>query len=490
MKKLVYTFLSVFLFAMLIEKFPLQFLDIKKIYMTIVILFITMMVFALYFKKNTKILFVAAACICFFDLGLNAFMSLNWMSYANYNNYREFVSVNQQITDRIKDNDSSFYRMEKTYRYNFNDAMMFNYNGLSHYSSSEKAFVKTFMEKMGFRNNRNWAYYNQGSTISVDSLLGVKYLLTENHTIKPYELLWQQGDVFAYFNPYALPIGFMVNEDVLNVSIHQENLFEIQNDIWKSMTQQSYGDLFFPARINSMNTANLAHEEYDNGIRYIRVDNNQDAFIEFIVQAKSDDPLYVFFPTSQRRPVEIFLNEESLGMYFYAFRYDIVELGNFEVDETIVFRMELSGSDVFINAPLFYHQNMSAFYDYYNELSASPFQITRFTKSYFEGEITNHDGKQFALFTIPYEEDWKISVSGNPVSAIRVFDTLTAVEIPEGTHSITLRYVPRGLNLGIVVTSGSCAILLAWIFLMRWQKQKGSPAIQQRAAGKIGRKIP
>jgi len=261
-------------------------------------------------------------------------------------------------------------------------------------------------------------------------------------------------------------LGFMVNENVVNVSMHQENLFKLQNDIWESMVEQPQSSLFIPAHINCIAITNLVEEEYENGIRYIKEDQNQDAFIEFIVQARCNDPLYAYFPTSQMRQVEMFLNDESMGVYFDTYRYDIVGLGNFETNESIVFKMKLNKDDVFIDAPLFYHQRMDVFIDYYNKLSSSPFQISRFSNSYFQGEITNHSGNRYVLFTIPYEEDWKVGVDGNNANIVKVFDTLIAVEIPEGTHSITLRYEPGNMYLGITITIFSCAILLVWIIIM------------------------
>ena len=465
--KVILVFLTISALFMFIERIEYGFLSVRKIYLSIAITALTLAMFALRFRKlgqtrwlNSKLICITAACICFVDLGANAYLTLHWMNYENYDSYASFVQVNQPIVSQIKEDDSSFFRMEKTYRYSNNDAMMLNYNGLSHYSSSEKAFVKSFMGKMGFRNNGNWAYYNQGSTISVDSLLGVKYLLTKNATAKPYDLLWERDGVSVYQNPYALPIGFLVDEGIMDVSLDETNLFELQNSIWASMAGRAEGKLFAPASIAGMDIVNLVEEESPSGIRYIKEDRNKEASITFFVEALSDDPLYAYFPAPRLRQVDLFLGEEPLGIYFTTWRYDIIELGSFTAGEQIALKMKLNADEVFIDAQLFYHQDMGIFEEYYRELSESPFNISRYTDSYFDGEITNPGAKRFVLFTIPYEDDWKIRVNGTPVSAVKVFDTLMAVEVSEGTHSITLRYVSGNLYLGVAVTAFSCIILL------------------------------
>jgi len=406
--------------------------------------------------------------LCFSDLGANAFLSLRQFNYADHDKFTNFVRENEPVINKIKELDPSFYRMEKTYQYSHNDAMTFSYNGLSHFSSSEKQFVKDFMGKMGFTNHVIWAYYDQGSTISADSLLGVKYLLTKTGTDKPYHLLWQQGDVSVYENPYSLPLGFMVSGNIFDVSMDEKNLFKLQNNIWGSMTGQSEKELFYPAIIDNINTKNLIEEEYENGIRYIRTDDDE-AYIEYTVVAISEDPLYAYFPAKELRLTEVFFNDESLGVYFFDNRYDIISLGSHQANDIVKFKIELKDhrADVYIDDPLFYHQDMIVFRDYYNELSSFPYEIDYFTNSYFEGKIENSGNKQYALFTIPFDNGWKIELDGRPATAFMVYDTLMAIEVPEGTHSITLKFVPGYLLFGILITVITCILIFAWIIAAR-----------------------
>jgi uncharacterized membrane protein YfhO len=390
------------------------------------------------------------------------------MDYTSRADYVDFVQANEPVINQIKEDDPSFFRLEKTYRYKYNDSMMFGYNGLTHYSSTVKTFVRVFMARMGFSPYDMWTFYNQGSTVTVDSFLGVKYLLTKEHTDKPYELLRRQNDIYVYQNPYALPLGFMVDEKLMDVSINESNLFELQNNIWGAMVNLPQGKLFYPADVYDIITANLLEEEYGGGIRYVKEDGSKETYIEYHVNVLSTDLLYAYFPSKELKQVEIFLNDESLGVYFNFWRHEILTLGNFEVGETIVFKMELDNNDVYIDEPLFYHQDVDVLGAYHNELIMSPFQIDSFTASNISGEITNPgESKKYALFTIPYSEDWKAQIDGKPVSTIRVLDSLIAIELPEGTSEINLKYIPGNLYLGITISSISFAIMIAWVLLRK-----------------------
>ncbi|MDR1700161.1 MAG: YfhO family protein, partial [Lachnoclostridium sp.] len=324
------------------------------------------------FSHNRRRLSLFLLLICFVDLGINMNMSMQFADYANYSSYEDFVQTNQTVIDQVKKKDTSFYRMEKTYQWNHNDSMMFGYNGLSHFSSDDKVYVREFLGKMGFRNNNIWAYYNQGSSISADSLLGVKYILSKSPLEKPYNLLWQYKDISVYQNPYALPIGFMVEKDIKKIRSKAANPFQIQNKIWASITGITENKMYSPALRGSRKLTNLRGERYGSGIRFTKINSNEDAFIEWEVKAASDDTLYTYLSSDMERDAEIFVNDRSLGTYFNAYRWDIVNLGKYKKEETITFKIKLSREEVFLDKAWFYHEDMGFLAESTDRLSRSP----------------------------------------------------------------------------------------------------------------------
>lgn len=81
------------------------------------------------------------------------------------------------------------------------DAMAFDYAGLTHNSSCETYAVKHFMGRMGFRDQGIWAFYNQGSTAFADSFLSVKYFASRfDSTEKPYEDSFSTDEIYVEFD--------------------------------------------------------------------------------------------------------------------------------------------------------------------------------------------------------------------------------------------------------------------------------------------------
>lgn len=100
-----------------------------------------------------------------------------------------------------------------------------------------------------------------------------------------------------------------------------------------------------------------------------------------------------------------------------------------------------------------YRQNMQT-------LSANGLQVTRFTDSSLEGSLTA--AKAGTVFTsIPYDAGWSVKVDGKAVETYAVCDgALLAFDIDAGAHTVEMRFLPRGLVPGIVISLLCLAILI------------------------------
>ena len=67
------------------------------------------------------------------------------------------------------------------------------------------------------------------------------------------------------------------------------------------------------------------------------------------------------------------------------------------------------------------------------------------------------------FFSIPYDEGWKVMVDGEPVMIYKGLDALLSFYLSDGEHTISMRYVPRGLKAGALISAFSviCMILAA-----------------------------
>ncbi len=72
------------------------------------------------------------------------------------------------------------------------------------------------------------------------------------------------------------------------------------------------------------------------------------------------------------------------------------------------------------------------------------------------------------LLTLPYDAGWSVWVDGEPWEAEKRYDTLLAIDLPEGTHEVTLRFVPQGLVAGTAVSAVSLVLLC---LLVLWKRK-------------------
>ena len=452
--------------------FKYDFLNSKKIFLSVGIVFLITLIFILISKFKSRFYTIAIFMLLFIncsDLILNGKLILGTLYYSNYDYYYSYTKEVSDTVNQVKAEDSGFYRYEGTFRRTNNDSMQFNFNGLTHYSSSEKAFVKEFDGKLGFRNNGIWAYYKEGSTIAVDSLMGIKYVMSKNSKHNKYDALFNKGDITVYQNPYALPLGFMVNSNIENVDMNKSDLFEVQNDIFSKMTDGKFESFLNKLSISKVETDNVTAVKTENGIEYKKIDADNYGYVEYTINVKDNNPIYAYFPigSGKMSSSEIYVNGESIGYYFDPLFYGIIPLGDYKKGDEVKVRIYVNANNLELSDALFYSENMELLKQYSDNLNTKPYSIKEFSKSYFNGEVTSENDRDYLFLTIPKEDGWTIKIDGQKVESIMVLDALTAIYVPHGTHNLELRYVPPGLYLGIGLSIISLIGLTLYMFLYK-----------------------
>ena len=77
----------------------------------------------------------------------------------------------------IMNTNSGFYRIENTAPRTENDAMMYGYNGVSVYSSDTLYTYRSFLTRLGYNDNMNFASYTTGNTEEANRIFGIRYIL-------------------------------------------------------------------------------------------------------------------------------------------------------------------------------------------------------------------------------------------------------------------------------------------------------------------------
>ncbi len=386
--------------------------------------------------------------------------------------YKNTIRRIEAVIRQIEENDPSFYRIEKDFQRSVNDPMQFGTNGLSHYSSTVNPDVLNFLAKLGFNQTYYWTRYGEGSTIFAESLLGVKYLLSEKDSVqKPYPARFSRNGITVFENPDAFPIGFSAGEGlVLGTDLYASDPFEIQNNIFRSLGGSQDQSLFYQADYAQPRLENLEIVSSGDKIYYKKTDSNADGAIIWDVRIESTDPLYFFLSTPYRGntdAAEVSVNDGPGEKYLSEDRYGILPLGRFETGEIVTVKLKLLQPELALGEARFSHENIAVLSAFTRELQQGAVTLQKVSSSYLTGTVTVPPEDAYLFFSIPFEEGWTIRVDGIKAKPIRLFGALIAVRVTPGAHSLDLRYRPEQFSAGAVISAGTLVILIGWILLKK-----------------------
>ncbi len=434
----------------------------REILITGVYVIIIFILILMYNKKLfVRQLMPAFMILMLIDVTLNAYISIN--SYfpdkdtdetITIEAYKDFVDETGDIVDMIRKNDNGFFRMDKLYRRSHNDAMLMGYNGLSHFSSCESENAMRFLGGLGYRDNGNWAFFGEGSTSFADCFMGLKYMLSQyNETPKPYKREFEYNNRFVYRNPYALPLCFYMNRDCLDISSGKDGLFEYQNELARSMGYTG-SDIYTVLKDVKISTVNLNKEENT----YTRQEKDKEAYIEFSFKNSREDFIYMYFDADGQQNTRIVVNDLEKQPYFTSYGWCIRELGHFGKGEDVILRIYAEQDSITLNGYEFSYEDKAAIAEWYKQATENKCTLEKITSSHLKGGAGfTQDG--CLVFSFPYEDEWSVYIDGKKAVNLSAAGGLLAVNVEKGDHEIELKYMPKGIILGIPV-SVICFIVL------------------------------
>lgn len=405
--------------------------------------------------------------------GLSEVVSLDEdVSYSSRTSYVNFMNKWSPAAAWVNENDTSFYRAEKTEHRKTNDNFALNLRGLSNSTSTLNESQIEFLQRMGYSSKSHWSKYLGGTPVS-DSLLGVKYLLTTDE--KELSSLWgdsvyydEKNMTMVYKNVYAMPLGYMVSSDINDIELGEiETPFERMNELVTAMLGEwETVELFKPYKNLKPETDNLDIAYVTGHKKYEKINTTYTGKLTWTFTPVNDYEIFVYFPSDYKRDTELKLNGEELSEYFTNETYRIVSLGSQTAGEEISLSMSLDDDEVYLanGVDYFYYLDEELFREIMPRLQESGYDIESFTDEHFVGTVTATEDKTLFFLTIPYDEGWKVYVDGEPATTFRVLESLTAVELSAGEHTVELVYSPWAVTWGTLISAVSVLALSAVIF--------------------------
>lgn len=503
--------------------------DYTCIWFTLIALFLYLAVLGGLRAVNGKqVLCVVLVTVVSAECFLNGLWNMNALDddvvYSHYSYYNDFLNQTRPIVEDVQESDDSFYRMEKTFFRKVNDNMALGMRGLSGSTSTLNVETIQFLSKMGYVSVSHWSQYLGGTPVN-DSLLGLKYIVSDNDIYSNYYETFKtdpENGYTAYRNPYALSIAYGVDEDVLDfplgyqpaeknpdekaslIGSSVDKLKAALNrffDIEETRRSDTYIDEYKSPmeRLNAIITAMLGEEETvqvfvpihtsepsasglgmpyyaEKHTCYEKSNEKASASVSYQLTMPVDGELYFCQPTKYPREVKLTLIDKknskrtSCGTFGGDGTTRITSLGMQTAGSDLTLEMTLKDDALYFYSGMdaFYYIDWDVFEDVMGRLGEDQYQIDSYDEQSFSGTFTASRPHELVLTTIAYDEGWKIQVDGNTVEPVKALGSLVAFYVDGDagqTHTVTLRYRPKVVVIGLFVSLASLAILLLLILL-------------------------
>jgi uncharacterized membrane protein YfhO len=345
------------------------------------------------------------------------------------------------------------------------DPCLYGYNGMSTFSSMAYEDYSQSQYSLGMFGNRINSYTYNTQTPVYNMMFAIKYLMQTSTSIEPSTDYYTQtyvtsdDETTVYKNDYYLPIAFLTSSDIKDWDNSEGNPFEVQEDLIDKAIGVS--DVFSPVEyVSTLGDEVDCEEVEDNGYYYFdKIDEDSSTgSIELTIKAVNDSNLYVYITSTDIENVNYYWNDGEEDKYQNISEPYIMDLGMHNAGDEIT--ISLDCSSVTATAGSFqiyaYNINKDVFESAYETLKLGALDISSYSDTKIEGTIdAGYDG---VLYTsIPYDEGWSIYIDGVESKTYSIGDCQLVTDITQGKHTVVLKYSPKGIKLGILITA------VAWL---------------------------
>lgn len=394
-----------------------DFLSYKCIWLTLIFLFIYLFLLKMEDKRFSKLL----VCFCLlieniFNIGIVFKNPVFFEKQEMYNNY---------YLDVIKKYGTE--RLEFTNYISLNDSILFRYNGINNFLSTNNSRVMRFISQMSFKSkffNQNLYSYQKGQYI-FDSIIGLKYVVStykiDDYTLIDKYKIDDDNEYYVYENPNSIGIGYIINDECNNIEFkdfrYDEKIFNCISGVNHSFYKEN------SIKKNNNEYSSIISKPSDFYLYYPSLFRNEINLEDTVLYSSKD---YAFIQNNEKN---------------YNFKFNIddeVDMDNLKV---YIFDFDKFKSIV---------KNMKKEVLNYN-----------IDNNRFVGSIDTDGG--LLMITIPYEKGLIVKVDGQRVDYKEVIDTFIGINLDSGHHEITIDYSQPFLSQGVFISTLSFMLIIFYV---------------------------
>ncbi len=436
-------------------------------------------------KQLVQVLLAVALC---FEMGVHSIEGVKAVGSSSYTSYPANDADIQMLLDVVegeeaKDNDI-FSRTELTMWYTLNDPSLYLYDGVSQFSSMANERMTTFLRLIGLpASEAGNRYYYANTSPLTNMLLDVKYIMAKdgyNADTFTQRRIGEGESVKLYKNDYALNLGFMIQPDSKGLELDKDlNPFQEQNLLFKRITGIT-DDLFTPIDITHVGHTgyDVVRTDYGKYNFTRQADATGETFLKYNYTAVRNGMMYALMKVTDGDNMDIYFDGVKLHRYNTSRQPYITPIGSYQAGDLVNVRCDMDADAKKGTVQVYvYQMNENVLLEGYNRLKESVMELTRFSDTKVEGEITaQKDGCLY--LSIPYEEGWTATVDGKKAEIYPLFNAMCGIDLTEGTHTVKLKYSPKGFTGGTFMFILSVAIL---ILLYVWERKHPAKPVTETA---------
>lgn len=354
------------------------------------------------------------------------------------------------------------YRTEYGYLPNMlmnNLPFYLNTHGVSAYTSMEENRKVEIIEKLGYVGSYDGynLEFNEDNTLSSQAVLGIRYIVTGRD--KPgVRCVCENDELKVYDTEAAFPVSYMADAALKEVrSEDYSDYFSWMNAVFSKISGNDNA-VFEPFEVVSCDV----------------IGGNIDGEPTSCTALGSDTQLVInLAPQSGEEKRRAYLRygfEEPDGVRFNAYvdgeDIDIASqenmvkyLGETDGDSLIILAVTLDeGAEFDIEKLGVYVENEDVVRQACDGVNSQDLRIIAVNDDVIEVEVTSgSDG--ILVVSVPNDSGWRVYVDGKRTGDVTdVIDGLMGIQLPEGIHTVRLKYYPPGLGIGFVISMICCGL--------------------------------
>lgn len=377
--------------------------------------------------------------------------------------FKEYVGAMDEMTTSLRKYDGGDYRVNQTcsrnalgrgLRANYDEPLAYSIWGLSGYTSSPDAVSISLMDRLGYRkSDENMCAVNT-SVLAADSLLGVKYVLSNcdiNGLVKNDDIKGTLNGINVYNNPYWLPMALTYKtavSDYADDSVWNElNPFEYQEKLY-SMLLGEKADIYIPLEYKIIKTTD-AKREYK------------------IYIPDGEYSIYGNIPWNSEFQAMLKVNKQYATGYSRWISPSVFDIPAADGDAACYVRVVTKNKlDIKEGEEQFYALDLKRLAAVTETLRSRSADSIQMKNGYAMFKAYVNEGESLYI-SIPYSAEWTIEVNGKEVTPDLIDRGLYSVRLADGENTVRMSFRVKYRGLGIAVS-----LIGLFMLIMSCKKKK------------------